>query len=119
MRGVGCYSQPVLRKFVGTVDASGNVTTTTAESDPGIAFGAFSSGVTVVTFSPKPRKCSLLAGRVVESAVDRLRAAPSSQYSASAGTLTLNFRADDDGTAENPSDTQVVECFFILDEGSS
>lgn len=119
VRGMSCYTQPVMRKFVGTVDGSGVVTTNTAESDPGISFSDFSSGLTTVTFSPKPRKACLLSGRVLESAADRLRAAPTSDYSVTAGTLALNFRADDDGTAENPADTQVVECFFILDEGAS
>jgi hypothetical protein len=120
VRGIGCYAQPVVRKVRATFATSGTVSTPiVAESDSGITLGTMTSGALTVTFAPRPKRVTLVNGYVYESAVDRLTAVPASQYDASAGTLAVVFRADDDGVAENPADTQVYELVFITDEGSS
>jgi hypothetical protein len=118
MRGIGCYSKPCFRKFKATV-TTGVSTAVAGECDSGISAGTFSSGAVVFTFAPKPRKVSLIAGGTIESAADRLRAAPTSAYDVAAGTLAVNFRADDDGADEGPSDGQSYEVFFLTEEGSS
>ena len=118
MRGVGCYAQPCIRKFKATV-TTGVSAATAGECDSGISAGTFSSGAIVFTFAPKPRKACLISGGVLESAADRLRAAQTSEYDVSAGTMAVNFRADDDGADEGPTDGQAYEVFFLLDEGSS
>lgn len=120
VRGVAPYAQPVLRKIRATFATSGTVSTLiAAESDPGITVGTMTSGALTVTFAPRPKRCTLVTGYVYESAADRLTVEPASQYDATAGTLAVVFRADDDGAAENPTDQQVYELIFLCDEGSS
>lgn len=119
MRGPGCYSQPVIRKFRGTFDGSGNVTAVAGECDAGISFGAFSSGAATVTLSPRPKKACLLNGGSYDNAADRLTMRQTSAYDSSAGTLAVNMRADDDGATDTAANGEVFECFFLLDEGSA
>ncbi len=118
IRGIACYAHPVIRKFKATV-ASGVSTKVAGECDPGISAGTFTNGAITFTFSPRPKKVSFLWGHTIESATDRLRAQPTSAYSVSAGTLAVNFRADDDGADEGPADTETYEVFFLCEEGSS
>lgn len=121
MRGPGCYAQPVIRKFRGTI-ASGVVTAVAGECDAGISVGTFSSGASTVTLSPRPKKCSFLSGYVhnsAETGSSIQMMIPSTVYDSSAGTLVIKTLDLATPTVENADDTNVLEFFLLLDEGSA
>ena len=119
IRGTGAWNRPCLRKFRATIDGSGVSSAVAGECDVGISAGTMTAGIFTVTFTPHPRSVVLLSGRTYESAADRLRITTrgTGEYVASTGEITLNARADDDGTAENPANGETYELLFLVEEG--
>jgi hypothetical protein len=123
VRGIGCYAQPVLRKFRCTSVSNGaSFTTDTAESDVGFSLAAATSGRAVLTF-PKCKRASFLTGNVINDTAteaDRQTVGITAVPNAAAGTVTLEFTNQAATQAEeNPETGDVIEIFMILDEGSS
>ncbi len=123
VRGVGCYAQPVIRKWRGTSVSNGtSFTTDAAESDVGFSLGAVTSGRATLTF-PKCKRACFLSGYVyndttVEAAMDLITLV--SVPNAAAGTCVVQFETLAATSTEGTTTTgDIVEIFMILDEGSS
>lgn len=87
-----------------TVGAAGAVTLDTAFSDPGIALGAFSSGVAALTF-PAAIK-GIVRTTYMPAAVANDNHVVTTAQDVPAGTATL--RCHDDGSAEDPADGSTI-----------
>jgi hypothetical protein len=119
IRGTGAWNRPCLRKFRATIDGSGVSSAVAGECDVGISAGTMTAGVVTITLTPHPRNVTLLNGHTYESAADRLRfnTRATGEYVASTGEITINCRADDDGTIESPANGETYELFFLVEEG--
>jgi hypothetical protein len=86
------------------VGAAGAVTLDTSFSDPGIALGAFSSGVAALTFPPAIK--GLVRTTYMPAAIANDNHVVVTAQDVPAGTATL--RCHDDGSAEDPADGSTI-----------